>query len=42
LSDTQPTPVGLIALTVNEFRHLFNALPLTAKHTITSLLVWSR
>lgn len=40
--DTQPTPVGLIALTVNEFRHLFNALLLTAKHTITSLLAWSR
>jgi SRSO17 transposase len=40
--DVQPTPVGLIALTVNEFRHLFNALLLTAKHTITSLLAWSR
>jgi SRSO17 transposase len=40
--DIQPTPVGLITLTVNEFRHLFNALLLTAKHTITSLLAWSR
>jgi SRSO17 transposase len=40
--DIQPTPDGLIALTVNEFRHLFNALLLTAKHTITSLLAWSR
>jgi SRSO17 transposase len=40
--DIQPTPAGLIALTVNEFRHLFNALLLTAKHTITSLLAWSR
>jgi SRSO17 transposase len=40
--DIQPTPAGLITLTVNEFRHLFNALLLTAKHTITSLLAWSR
>src|SRR5262249_52066434 len=40
--ETQPAPAGLITLTVNEFRHLFNALLLTAKHTITSLLTWSR
>ena len=40
--DTMPTPTGLIALTVNEFRRLFDALLLTAKHTITSLLAWSR
>jgi SRSO17 transposase len=40
--DVQPTQDGLIALTVNEFRHLFNALLLTAKHTLTSLLAWSR
>lgn len=40
--DTQPTTAGLIALTVNEFRHLFNALLLTAKHTLISLLAWSR
>ncbi len=39
--DTQPTPTGLIALTVNEFRRLFDALLLTAKHTLTSLLAWS-
>jgi len=40
--DTQPTPAGLIALTVNEFRHLFDALLLVTKHTVTSLLAWSR
>jgi SRSO17 transposase len=40
--DTQPTPTNLIALTVNEFRHLFDALLLAAKHTLTSLLAWSR
>jgi SRSO17 transposase len=38
----QPAPAGLITLTVNEFRHLFNALLLTARHTVTSLLAWSR
>ena len=36
-----PAPAGLIALTVNEFRHLFDALLLGAKHTIDSLLHWS-
>jgi SRSO17 transposase len=40
--DTQPTPAGLITLTVNEFRRLFDALLLAAKHTVTSLLAWSR
>ena len=40
--DTAPTPTGLIALTVNEFRRLFDALLLTAKHTLNSLLAWSR
>ncbi|VAZ90137.1 hypothetical protein LAUMK35_01195 [Mycobacterium pseudokansasii] len=40
--DTAPTPIGLIALTVNEFRRLFDALLLTATHTLTSLLAWSR
>ena len=40
--DTAPTPAGLIALTVNEFRRLFDALLLTAEHTLTSLLAWSR
>ena len=39
--DTQPTPVGLIALTVNEFRRLFDMLLLTTRRTIKSLLVWS-
>ena len=29
--DTTPTPIGLIALTVNEFRRLFDALLLTAR-----------
>jgi SRSO17 transposase len=40
--DTRPTPAGLIALTVNEFRRLFDALLLVAHHTITTLLAWSR
>ncbi len=40
--DTQPTPNGLITLTVNEFRRLFDALLLVTHHTITSLLAWSR
>jgi SRSO17 transposase len=40
--DTLPTPAGLIALTVNEFRRLFDALLLTTSHTIASLLAWSR
>ena len=40
--DTQPTPAGLIALTVNEFRRLFDALLLVTHHTITTLLAWSR
>jgi len=33
---------GLITLTVNEFRRLFDALLLVTKHTITSLMTWSR
>ena len=40
--DTTPTPTGLITLTVNEFRRLFDALLLTTRHTITTLLSWSR
>jgi hypothetical protein len=40
--DTTPTPTGLITLTVNEFRRLFDALLLVTNHTITSLLTWSR
>ena len=40
--DTQPAPTGLITLTVNEFRRLFDALLLLTKHTLTSLLAWSR
>jgi SRSO17 transposase len=39
--DTQPTPAGLIALTVNEFRRLFDMLLLTTRRTIASLLAWS-
>jgi SRSO17 transposase len=39
--DTQPTPAGLITLTVNEFRRLFDALLLAAKRTLASLLAWS-
>jgi SRSO17 transposase len=40
--DTVATPAGLIALTVNEFRRLFDALLLATNQTITSLLAWSR
>lgn len=40
--DTHPTPVGLIALTVNEFRRLFDMVLLTTRRTIKSLLAWSR
>lgn len=40
--DTTPTPMGLITLTVNEFRRLFDALLLSTRHTITTLLAWSR
>ena len=40
--DTTPTPTGLITLTVNEFRRLFDALLLATNRTITSLLAWSR
>ena len=39
--DTQPTPAGLITLTVNEFRRLFDALLLAAKRTLATLLAWS-
>jgi len=39
--DTTPTPDGLIELTVNEFRRLFDALLLAARHTIETLLAWS-
>jgi hypothetical protein len=37
-----PTPAGLIERTVNEFRRLFDALLLGVKHTIDTLLAWSR
>jgi hypothetical protein len=40
--DTTATPAGLIALTVNEFRRLFDALLLVTGHTVTTLLAWSR
>jgi hypothetical protein len=40
--DHAPAPAGLIELTVNEFRRLFDALLLSAKHTIDTLLTWSR
>jgi SRSO17 transposase len=40
--DTAPTPTGLIMLTVNEFRRLFDALLLATHHTLESLLAWSR
>ncbi len=40
--DHTPAPAGLIELTVNEFRRLFDALLLSTKHTIDTLLAWSR
>jgi hypothetical protein len=40
--DAVPAPTGLIALTVNEFRRLFDALLLATRHTIATLLAWSR
>jgi SRSO17 transposase len=40
--DTAPTPTGLITLTVNEFRRLFDALLLITHGTVASLLAWSR
>jgi hypothetical protein len=40
--DQTPTPTGLIELTVNEFRRLFDALLLQTGHTIRTLLAWSR
>ena len=40
--DHAPAPVGLIELTVNEFRRLFDALLLATKHTMHTLLAWSR
>jgi SRSO17 transposase len=40
--DHSPTPADLIDLTVNEFRRLFDALLLGTKHTIDTLLAWSR
>ena len=40
--DHAPTPAGLIALTVNEFRRLFDALLLVTHRTVASLLAWSR
>jgi hypothetical protein len=35
-----PTPDGLIELTVNEIRRLFDALLSAARHTIGTLLAW--
>jgi SRSO17 transposase len=40
--DTAPTPTGLIMLTVNEFRRLFDALLLATHRTLESLLAWSQ
>jgi SRSO17 transposase len=39
--DTTTTPAGLIEITVNEFRRLFNALLLAGRHSLTTLLAWS-
>ena len=37
----QSAPTGLIELTVNEFRRLFDALLLGGHPTLTTLLSWS-
>ena len=37
-----PPPAGLIELTVNEFRRLFDAILLTARHSTDTLLAWSQ
>lgn len=39
--DNAPTPAGLIELTVNEFRRLFDALLLAGRHSLDTLLAWS-
>jgi hypothetical protein len=39
--DHAPAPGGLITLTVNEFRRLFDALQLGSSPTVDSLLAWS-
>jgi SRSO17 transposase len=36
-----PAPGGLIELTVNEFRRLFDAVILTTRQTMTTLIAWS-
>ncbi len=40
--DNEPAPTGLIELTLAEFRRLFAALLLAKRHTLDSLLAWSR
>jgi hypothetical protein len=37
----QPTNNTLIMLTVNEFRHLFEALLLPPLHAVADILAWS-
>jgi SRSO17 transposase len=39
--DHAPAPTGLIAMTVNEFRRLFDAIQLATSPTLHSLLAWS-
>jgi SRSO17 transposase len=39
--DAAPTPAGLIDLTLNEFRRLFDALLLSARHSLATLMAWS-
>jgi hypothetical protein len=39
--DHAPTPAGLIELTVNEVRRLFDALLLAAHHSLATALAWS-
>jgi SRSO17 transposase len=40
--DHAPAPAGMIEITVNEFRRLFDAVLLSTKHSIDTLLAWSR
>ena len=39
--DKAPTPAGMIQLTINELRRLFDAVLLAARHSLSTLLAWS-
>jgi hypothetical protein len=40
--DAAPAPDGMIELTVNEFRRLFDAVLLDQRPSLTAVLSWSR